>query len=87
MIKVKVRKGDKVKIVAGSEKGKAGEVIEMDRKRLKIRVQGVRVQTHYDKKERTSVKKEGFIDYSNVKLQEKGKGDPNKMKPKKTKKA
>jgi large subunit ribosomal protein L24 len=34
---------------------------------MKIQVQGVKVQTHFDKKEGL-LKKEGFIDYSNVKL-------------------
>jgi large subunit ribosomal protein L24 len=34
---------------------------------MKIQVQGVKVQTHYDKKDGL-LKKEGYIDYSNVKL-------------------
>ncbi len=36
---------------------------------MKIKIQGVKVQTHYDKKDGL-LKKEGFIDYSNVKLVE-----------------
>ncbi len=37
---------------------------------MKIKIEGVKVQTHYDKKDGL-LKKEGFIDYSNVKLVEK----------------
>lgn len=67
MIKLKIRKGDTVQVIAGSDKGKKGEVVAVDPKAMKIRVQGVRVQTHFDKKDGL-LKKEGLIDYSNVKL-------------------
>jgi large subunit ribosomal protein L24 len=67
VIKLKIRKGDTVQVVAGADKGKKGEVIAVDPKSMKIKVQGVRVQTHFDKKE-GQLKKEGLIDYSNVKL-------------------
>ncbi len=73
MIKLKIRKGDTVQVLAGADKGKKGEVIAIDPTALKIKVQGVRVQTHYDKKE-GMLKKEGFVDYSNVKLISKGTG-------------
>lgn len=66
-MKLKIRKGAVVQVITGSDKGKKGEVLEVDRTNLRIRVQGVRVQTHYDKKEGL-LKKEGFLAYSNVKL-------------------
>lgn len=69
-MKLQIRKGDTVQVIAGSEKGKKGPVIEVKPSALKIKVQGVKVQTHYDKKDGL-LKKEGFIDYSNVKLVEK----------------
>lgn len=69
-MKLKIRKGDTVQVIAGSEKGKKGPVIEVKPTALKIKIQGVKVQTHYDKKDGL-LKKEGFIDYSNVKLVEK----------------
>jgi large subunit ribosomal protein L24 len=68
-MKLKIRKGDKVKVIAGSEKGTTGTVVDVDPKRLRILVQGVRVQTHFDKKEGV-LKKEGYLDYSNVALVE-----------------
>lgn len=67
MIKLKIKKGATVQVITGSDKGKKGEVLAVDAKEMKVKVQGVKVQTHYDKKDGL-LKKEGFIDYSNVKL-------------------
>jgi len=67
--KLKIKEGDTVEVIAGADKGKKGEVMDLDRRRLKIRVRGVRMQTHFDKEE-GQFKKEGLIDYSNVKLVE-----------------
>ncbi len=69
-MKLKIRKGDKVQVIAGSDKGKKGTVIQVSPTAMKIKIEGVKVQTHYDKKDGL-LKKEGFIDYSNVKLVEK----------------
>lgn len=69
MAKLKIKKGDSVKVITGSDKGKTGEVLSVDAKKMKIQVQGVKIMTHYDKKEGL-LKKEGFFDYSNVKLLE-----------------
>ena len=80
-MKMKISKGDTVQIIAGSDKGMKGEVKAIDSKKLRVRVQGVRVQTHFDKKEGI-IKGEGFVDYSNVKLVEKAKKDLKKLKSK-----
>ncbi|HEY1080122.1 MAG TPA: KOW motif domain-containing protein [Bdellovibrio sp.] len=68
-MKLKIKKGATVQVITGSDKGKKGSVIAVDAVNMKIQVQGVKVQTHYDKKDGL-LKKEGFIDYSNVKLVE-----------------
>ncbi|MGZ3774704.1 MAG: KOW motif-containing protein [Pseudobdellovibrionaceae bacterium] len=68
-MKLKVKKGATVQVITGSDKGKKGSVLAIDAKNMKVKVQGVKVQTHYDKKDGL-LKKEGFIDYSNVKLVE-----------------
>ena len=57
-----------MQVISGSHKGKKGKVLEISQKPLKLRVAGVFVQTHFDKKERKKFEKEGFVDYSNVKL-------------------
>lgn len=66
-MKLKIKNGATVEIIAGAEKGKRGSVLAIDTNKMRIKVQGVRVQTHFDKKEGL-LKKEGFLDYSNVKL-------------------
>lgn len=70
MHKLKIRKGDKVQVITGSDKGKKGSVLAVNPTAMKIKIEGVKVLTHYDKKDGL-LKKEGFIDYSNVKLIEK----------------
>jgi len=67
MMKLAIKKDATVEVVAGEDKGKKGQVIAINKKGLKIKVKGVRIQTHYDR-ENGLVKKEGFFDYSNVKL-------------------
>lgn len=68
-MKLKIKKGATVEVITGSDKGKKGSVIEVDPRKLRIKVQGIRVQTHYDRQKGLE-KKEGFLDYSNVKLLE-----------------
>ena len=67
MKKLKIKKGATVQVITGSDKGKKGSVLEVNAVKMKVRVQGVKIETHFDKKEGVQTK-EGFIDYSNVKL-------------------
>lgn len=67
--KLKIRKGATVQVVAGAEKGKKGTVLDVNSLKMLVRVQGIRIQTHFDKKEGL-LKKEGYIHYSNLKLVE-----------------
>lgn len=69
-MKLKIKKGSTVKVIAGSDKGKTGSVLEVYPKTMRIKVQGVRIQTNLDKKENQLVKAEGTIHYSNVQLVE-----------------
>lgn len=68
-MKLKIKKGATVQVIAGADKGKKGAVLEINPEKMLVRVQGVRVQTHYDKKDGL-LKKEGFVHYSNLKLVE-----------------
>jgi large subunit ribosomal protein L24 len=83
-VKLKIKKGDTVQVIAGAQKGTKGSVMSIDPKKMRIKVQGVRIQTNFDKKEGI-LKSEGYIDYSNVKLVEKAAQE--KKKPAKTKAA
>ena len=68
-MKLKIKKDDEVKVISGGQKGKTGTVLEITKTRpLKVKVSNVFIQTHFDKKEREQIKKECFIDYSNVQL-------------------
>ena len=67
MGKLKISKGATVEVITGSDKGKRGSVLQVDESRMRIRIQGVRVQTKHTKQDGL-MKTEGFIDYSNVKL-------------------
>lgn len=67
--KLKIRKGATVEVIAGQDKGKKGTVLAVDSVKMKVKVQGVKVMTHFDKKDGQK-KLEGFFDYSNVKLLE-----------------
>lgn len=76
-MKLKIKKGDTVQLLAGSQRGTKGTVMAVDSKNMKIKVQGVRIMTSFDKKEGI-VKAEGFMDYSNVKLVEKASKEAKK---------
>jgi len=72
-LKLKINKGDTVQVIAGSDKGKKGVVLHVKNtpnKPLKIKIQGVKMMTHFDK-EKGRHEAEGLIAYSNVKLLEK----------------
>lgn len=64
-MKLKIKKGQKVKVICGSDLGKTGDVLNINAAKLKIKVSGVAMKTHFDKKEGL-FKSEGYIDYSNV---------------------
>lgn len=66
-LKLKIKKGATVQVIAGAEKGKKGTVLEVVSSKMAVRVQGIRIQTHYSKQDGLQ-KKEGLIHYSNLKL-------------------
>lgn len=68
MKKLKIKKGDTVQIITGDDKGKTGSVLGIDAAAMKVQVAGVKIQTKINKREKTQVKEEGWIDYSNIKL-------------------
>ncbi len=68
-MKLKIRKGAKVQVISGSDKGRQGTVLAVDPTGMRVKVEGVKIQTRHSK-QNGLVKSEGFIDYSNVKLME-----------------
>jgi len=82
-MKLKIKKGDTVQVISGAEKGKKGVVLAVNPTDLKIKVEGVKVMTHFDKKE-GQLEAEGFFPYSKVKLVEKVAAEKKKAAKKKT---
>ena len=66
-----IKKGMKVKIICGKDKGKDGEVIEIDRKNIRAKVKGINIVKKHVKttKEKKGgiISKENFIHLSNLK--------------------
>ena len=68
---MKIKKGNQVKIITGKDKGKTGEVIEINRKMNTIKVKSINLVKRHTKPTKENkggiVSKESFIHYSNVK--------------------
>ena len=65
-----IKKGIKVKIIAGKDKKKEGEVIEIDRANNRVKIKGINIIKKHVKttKEKKGgiVEKENFINISNL---------------------
>tara|TARA_B100000795_G_C22373213_1_gene276907 strand:+ start:175 stop:414 length:240 start_codon:yes stop_codon:yes gene_type:complete len=66
-----IKKGNQVKVITGKDKGKTGEVIEINRKMNTIKVKAVNLVKRHTKPTKENkggiISKESFIHYSNVK--------------------
>ena len=73
MIKLKIKSGDTVKVIAGDHKGSEGKVSRVDREKNKAIVEGVNMVSKHTKPSAKSpqggiVKKEAPIQISNISL-------------------
>ena len=77
-----IKKGLKVKIIAGKDKNKEGEVIEIDRKSNRAKIKDVNIIKKHVKttKEKKGgiISKENFVHMSNLKIMEINKKEPAK---------
>ena len=66
-----LKKGNQVKIIAGKDKGKTGEILEINRKLSKIKIKSINMIKKHLKPTKENkggiVSKESFIHQSNVK--------------------
>ena len=66
-----IKMGNQVKIITGKNKGKTGEVIEINRKLNMIKVKAINLIKKHQKPTKENkggiISKESFIHYSNVK--------------------
>ena len=86
MMKLKIKKDDKVMVIAGKDKGATGKILSIDRYNARVIVEGVNIVTKHQKptqagQEGQIVKFEAPIHYSNVLLynKESGKGERLKI--------
>ena len=78
MATIKIKKGDMVKVIAGTDKGKEGKVISVDQKNGRVVVENVNMLTKHTKPSMANqnggiIHQEGPIDISNVMYIHKGK--------------
>lgn len=59
--KLKIRKGDRVLVLTGANRGDVGRVIEVDPKKLVARVEGVRIVKKHQKPDRTRNRQGGVV--------------------------
>ena len=76
---MELKKGNQVKIISGKDKGKTGEILEINRKDSKIKIKSINMIKKHLKPTKENkggiVSKESFIHQSNVKnIEQKKKG-------------
>jgi len=93
-IKLHVRKGDQVEVIAGNHRGSSGKVLELIARKQRVLIEGVRMIKRHLKKSQDNpqgkiAEREGPIHISNVKVVERaernGKGKDSKAKTTKPK--
>ena len=66
-----IKKGNQVKVITGKDKGKTGEVIEINRKLNMIKVKAINLVKKHQKPTKENkggiISKESFIHFSNIK--------------------
>jgi large subunit ribosomal protein L24 len=70
-IKLKIKKGDKVRVISGDDKGKDGLVIRVDKTKMRVLVEGINMVKRHTKpsaanQEGGIIEKEAPIHISNV---------------------
>ena len=75
MQKFHVKKGDEVVVIAGTEKGKRGKIIEMLRSKERAIIEGVKMIKRHTRKNQANpqgaiVEREGTVHISNLMLAE-----------------
>nr|WP_208430564.1 50S ribosomal protein L24 [Methyloligella halotolerans] len=82
-MKLKVRKGDKVVVTSGKDKGKRGEVLRVMPSENRVLVQGVGVVQRHQRQtanqEAGIVAKEAPIHISNIALEDPKDGEPTRV--------
>ena len=82
-LKLKIKKGDRVVVLAGRDKGKRGEVLQVVPSENRALVQGVNVVRRHQKQsaqqEGGIVSKEAPIHLSNIAIEDPADGEPTRI--------
>jgi len=75
MQKFHVKKGDEVVVIAGTERGKRGKIIEVQRQKQRVIVEGVKMIKRHTRKNQNNpqgaiIEREGTVHISNLMLAE-----------------
>ncbi len=66
-----LKKGTQVKIITGKDRGKTGEILEIDRKQKRVKVKSINMIKKHLKPTKENkggiISKENFIHFSNIK--------------------
>ena len=66
-----LKKGAQVEIISGKDKGKTGEILEINRKLKKVKIKSINMIKRHTKPTKENkggiISKENFIDQSNIK--------------------
>jgi large subunit ribosomal protein L24 len=83
MPKLKIRKGDRVVVISGKDKGKKGEVLKVMPAENRVIVSGVAMVKRHQRQTATQeggiISKEGPIHISNVALEDPKDGSPTRV--------
>jgi large subunit ribosomal protein L24 len=83
LVKMKIKKGDKVIVLSGDDKGKTGEVLRAMPKEGKVVVQGINLVKRHTKPSQTNaggiISKEAPINVSNVAIVDPKSGKATKV--------
>ncbi len=79
----KIKKGDKVVVLAGRDKGRSGEVLKVDRSEGRALVRGVQMVKRHTKQSAQSeggiISKEAPVDLSNLAIADPKDGKPTRV--------
>ena len=66
-----IKKGTQVKIITGKDRGKTGEILEIDRKQKRVKIKSINMIKKHLKPTKENkggiISKENFIHFSNIK--------------------
>jgi large subunit ribosomal protein L24 len=82
--KIKLKKGDMVKVISGNSRGQEGKILDIDTDRYRAFVEGINVVSRHTKPNNKTpkggiVKKEASVNISNLMLIDPASGKPTRV--------